>query len=64
MMLITINRLHSGAMLQLIILLHILNSLIWLAGLAEVVSTCSRQSKLITREKTFFTLATLETHQT
>ena len=42
-------------MLQLIILLYILNSPIWLAGLAEVVSTCSRQSKLVAREKTFFT---------
>ena len=35
-------------MLQLIILLYIFNSLIWLRGLAEVVST--RQPKLITRD--------------
>ena len=51
MILIAINRLHSTtAMLQLIILLSIFNSLIWFAGLADVVSTCSRQPKLITRD--------------
>ena len=38
-------------MLQLKILLYIFNSLIWLTGLAEVVSMCSCQPKLITRDK-------------
>ena len=53
MMSIVINLLHSGhvclltAMLKFIILLYIFNSLIWLTGLAEVVSTCPRQLKLI-----------------
>ena len=37
-------------MLQLIIFLYIFNSLIWLTGLAKVVSTCSRQPKLIARD--------------
>ena len=37
-------------MLQLIILLYIYNSLIWLTGLAEVVSTCSRQPKLTAKD--------------
>ena len=53
MMSIVINLLYSGhvcllkAMLKFIILLYIFNSLIWLTSLAEVVSTCSRQLKLI-----------------
>ena len=34
-----------------IILLYNFNSLIWLTGIVEVVSTCSRQPKLITCSK-------------
>ena len=36
-----------------IILLYNFISLIWLIGLAEVVSTCSRQKKLITCSKKY-----------
>ena len=34
-----------------IILIYNFNSLIWLTGIVEVVSTCSRQPKLITCSK-------------
>ena len=36
-----------------IILLYNFNSLIWLTGIVEVVSTCSRQPKLITCSKKY-----------
>ena len=39
-------------MLQLIILLHMFNAVMWLTGLAKVVSTCSGQPKLITKVMT------------
>ena len=34
-----------------IILFYNVNSLIWLTGIVEVISTCSRQQKLITCSK-------------
>ena len=36
-----------------IILLYNCNSLIWLTGIVEVVSTCSRQPKLLTCSKKY-----------
>ena len=36
-----------------LILLYSFNSLIWLTGIVEVVSTCSRQAKLITCSKKY-----------
>ena len=43
-------------MIQFIILIYIFTSLILLTGLADVVSTCSHQPKLIAKVDFFFTI--------